>query len=89
MVITAQDQKLVGVLLWRSHWKCKQILWESKPLRLDNVHMGLKRGRGEDKRKENGTKRLEGADLGQHLEVVGRLISQEQADVIEGLRGLN
>ena len=58
-------------------------------MRLDNVHMGLKGERGEDKRKENGTKRLEGADLGQHLEVVGRLISQEQVDVIEGLRGLN
>lgn len=75
------------MVVYLSHWKCKQIPWESKPLRLDNVHVGQEEGVGMKGRRMVHD-RLEGADLEQHLEVMSSLFSEEQIDVIDGLWGL-
>lgn len=75
------------MVVYLSHWRYKQILWESKPLRLDNVYMGQEEG-VQMKVKKVVPVWIQGAELGQHVGVMSSLISEEQIDDIDGLWGL-
>lgn len=68
------------------HGKCEQVLWESKALKLNNVHMVPEQGWGQ-REGEWQVISQRGANLG--LNVGGSLISQEQIGVIDELWGLN